>query len=355
MDGAGASSRAPPLAGLKSGKSDSRLCVPCAVSSIRLVCCCCLPSLALRVLSACPCAPLQSLAPSSSRSASLAQRMASAPPMTWCKRSLHTRGGALPHLSCCPPLPVPDPPAARAAQVKTMSEALVSPTQNIATSPIVDGVWKLIFTTTTGSSGGKLGSAPPSPPPPTHFRVRDCLCTCPRSQCRVRAPMWVCRHSLALPSSLPPPPCLAVPGAPCPPPFAARAHDLAGRSSEMSSRISGTLTESTTTSCASGPWKLCSLLTGESFSRSLSLSRARARARSLSLYQGHGFSTSPFEQIFSLALSPPPSSSSFTPPRPPPAVSRALLCICPHRDVVNNDKWDVTFDDIKLDVFGLTV
>eukprot|EP00802_Teleaulax_amphioxeia_P008404 Tamp_08413.p4 GENE.Tamp_08413~~Tamp_08413.p4 ORF type:complete len:178 (-),score=30.40 Tamp_08413:1136-1669(-) len=38
-----------------------------------------------------------------------------------------------------------------------MSEALVSPTQNIATSPIVDGVWKLIFTTTTGSSGGKLG------------------------------------------------------------------------------------------------------------------------------------------------------------------------------------------------------
>ena len=51
----------------------------------------------------------------------------------------------------------------RYTQVKTMSEALVSPTKQIATSPIVDGVWKLIFTTTTGSSGGKLGSGPSLP------------------------------------------------------------------------------------------------------------------------------------------------------------------------------------------------
>jgi len=43
------------------------------------------------------------------------------------------------------------------AQVISMSRGLKSPTQNIATSSIVDGVWRLIFTTTTGSSGGKLG------------------------------------------------------------------------------------------------------------------------------------------------------------------------------------------------------
>ncbi|MGB1594123.1 MAG: hypothetical protein ACPIOQ_15320 [Promethearchaeia archaeon] len=42
-------------------------------------------------------------------------------------------------------------------QVKTMSEQLKSPIDDIANSAEVDGVWRLIFTTTNGSSGGKLG------------------------------------------------------------------------------------------------------------------------------------------------------------------------------------------------------